>query len=112
MTTAADAKKTSAVEEMRVAQDAVRRYMDESESISRMYFDIWAATSQATLRTAFELQNTSIQAWRTMLDSTAQANRGWIEQAAESVRKNQEATGKVMAAGFDLMESMLRSARV
>jgi len=112
MTTATDATKGSPAEAMKVAQDAVRRYMDESEAISRMYFDIWAAATQAAMRTGFELQNSSIQAWRSMIDSSAQANRGWMDQTTEMVRKSQDASGKVMTAGIDLMESMIRSARV
>jgi hypothetical protein len=98
---------STTIEATKLAQDAARRYMDESAAIGRTYFVNWAASAQAGLRMAFDVQNAMIQATRTMVDATAQANRSWMDQTAESVRKGQEATAKIVAAGFDSMGSAM-----
>jgi hypothetical protein len=56
---------------------------------------------------AFDVQNAMVQASRTMAEATTQANMAWMNQAAESVRKNQEATTKLVAAGLDAMGSAM-----
>lgn len=94
-------------EAVKVAQDAARRYLDESVAMNTSYFNAWTASTQAALRTAFDLQNANLQAWRTAFDATLQANRSWFDQTAELMRKNQEVTVKLVAAGFGLAESAL-----
>lgn len=106
-----ETKDNGTVEAVKVAQDAARRYMDESASIGRTYFNSWAATAQASMRTAFELQNTMMQASRTVADAVAKANRDWIDQAAESIKKRQEAEAKLMAAGVDVVETAMPKPR-
>lgn len=98
-------------EAIKAAQDAARRYMDESAAIGRTYFAAWDAAAQASMRTAFDLQNAMIQASRSVLDATCQASRSWFDQAAESVRKSQEATIKLVVAGFDVLESTMPKPR-
>ncbi len=110
MTTTADTMRSS-TEAARVAQDAARRYMEESAAIGRTYFNAWSATAQAGLRTAFDLQNTVIQASRTMLDATNQANRNWFDQTVESVHKGQDATARLMTAGLDMVDSAMPRTR-
>ncbi len=110
VTTTADTMKSS-TEAARIAQDAARRYMEESVTIGRTFFTAWSAGAHAALRTAFDLQNTAIQASRTMLDATNQANRSWFEQAADSIHKGQDATARLVSAGIDMVESAMPRAR-
>jgi hypothetical protein len=107
----AETKDNGTVEAVKVAQDVARRYMDESASIGRTYFNAWAATAQASMRTAFDLQNTMMQASRSVVDAAAKANRDWVDQAADSMKKSQEATAKLMAAGVDVIETAMPKPR-
>ncbi len=109
---ATDTRESTTLEVAKVAQDAARRYMDESASIGRTFVAAWGATVQAGLRTAFDLQNAVIQASRTILDASAQANRNWFDQGADSMRKSQDATAKLMASGLDMVESIMPKARM
>ena len=108
---AADTAKSTTVEAVKFVQDAADRYLDESASISRAYFAAWSAATQAGLRTTFQLQNSAIQATRTVADAVVQANLSWFDQTAESIRKSQEATSKVVASGIGIMESALPKAK-
>lgn len=112
MPTSTDTRENGAAEAIKVAQDAARRYADESASIGRIYFSTWFATTQASMRTTFEVQNAVMQASRAVLDSAAQANSKWIDQAAESMRKSQDATAKLINAGVEVMESAMPKPRV
>lgn len=103
MATITETMESSTIEATKLAQDAARRYMDESATIGRTFFANWAASAQAGMRMAFDVQNAMVQASRTMAEATTQANRTWMDQAADSVRKSQEATAKLVAAGFDAM---------
>ncbi|MBI4320263.1 MAG: hypothetical protein HY675_17370 [Chloroflexi bacterium] len=108
--TAREARDATA-EAVKVAQDAARRYLDESVATNATYFSAWAASAQAALRTAFELQNAGLQTWRGLLDATSQANRSWLDQSAELIRRNQDVTAKMLAACFGLAESTLPRGR-
>lgn len=111
MATIATESKDNATQATRIAQDAARRYMDESAAISRTYFNAWRAAMQAGLRTGYDLQNAMIQAWRTMFDASCQASHDWIDQTSESVRKSEDATARMVAAAFDIVESTMPKAR-
>jgi hypothetical protein len=112
MATMTDARDNSTAEAVKAAQDAARRYLDESSSISRIYFTAWSAAAQVGLRTAFDLQNAMVQSSRALLDAANQANRNWFDQAAEAVRKGQDASVKLVAAGFDMVESSVPKGRI
>jgi hypothetical protein len=103
---------TSTAEAPKAAQDAMRRYMAESTSIGRSYITVWSATAQANMRAAFDLQNATMRAWRAIFESAVKTNPAVFDQVAESVRKSQDATIKMVAAGFSLMESALPSPQV
>lgn len=107
----ADTKENGAVEAVKVAQDAARRYMDESAAIGRTYFNAWAASAQASMRTAFDLQIAMLQASRGVVDAAAKANRDWLDQAADSVKKSQEAAAKLASAGVDVIETAMPKPR-
>ncbi len=111
MATVADTRINSTAEAVKVAQDAARRYMDETTAIGRTYLTAWSTASQASLRTAFEVQNAALQAWWAMLDASCQASRSWFDQTAESVHKGQEAISKLVAASFDMFESTVLKPR-
>jgi hypothetical protein len=106
-----ETKDNGTVEAVKVAQDAARRYMDESASIGRAYFNAWAATVQASMRTAFDLQSTMMQASRSVADAAAKANRDWMDQASDSMKKSQEATARLVCAGVDVVETAMPKAR-
>lgn len=112
MATVSDVSRNTTAEAAQAAQEAVRKYLDESTTLGRSTLTTWAATTQAGLRTAFELQNATVQASRALFDSTIQANRAWMDQAAESMRKSQEVTAKLVAAGFNLVESATQNGRM
>lgn len=107
MATVTETMESTTIEATKLAQDAARRYMDESAAIGRVYFANWTAGAQAGLRVAFDIQNAMMQASRTVLDASAQANRSWMDQAADSVRKGQDAAAKLVAASFDTMGSSM-----
>ncbi len=107
MATITDTRDTSTAEAVKVAQDAARRYMDESASIGRTFYTAWSGAVQGGMRTTFDLQNAMIQASWTVLDATCVATRGWFDQTAEAIHKSQDATIKMMASGFGLAESTM-----
>ena len=111
MATVTETMERSTIEATKLAQDAARRYMDESAAIGRTYFTNWAAAAQAGMRIAFDVQNAMIQASKSMMEATTQANRNWFDQGADSVRKGQDAITKTVAAGFDAMDSSMPKAR-
>lgn len=111
MATVTETMESTTIEATKAAQDAARRLMDESATIGRTYFSNWAVAAQASMRIAFDVQNAMIQASRSMMEATAQANRSWFDQGADSVRKGQDATTKMVAAGFDAMGSAIPKAR-
>jgi hypothetical protein len=111
MPTVTENIESSTIEATKLAQEAARRYMDESTAIGRTYFDNFAASAQAGLRLAFDIQNAMIQASRVMMDATVQANRTWLDQTAGTIRKGQDATAKLVATGFDVAASSMPKGR-
>lgn len=111
MPTVTETMENTTIEATKLAQDAARRYMDESVAIGRTYFTNWTAAAQVGMRIAFDVQNAMVQASRSIMEASAQANRSWFDQGTESVRKGQDATAKMVAAGFDAMTSAIPKAR-
>lgn len=111
MPTVTENIESSTVEATKLAQEAARRYVDETTAIGRTYFNSWAAATHAGLRLAFDVQNAMIQASRMMMDATTQANRTWLDQTADTVRKGQEATAKLVSTGFDMTASAMPKGR-
>ena len=111
MATVTETMENSTIEATKLAQDAARRYMDESAAIGRTYFTNWVASAQAGMRIAFDVQNAMIQASRAMIEATTLANRNWFDQGVDSVRKGQDSMAKMAAAGFDAMESAIPKPR-
>lgn len=111
MATVTETMENTTIEATKLAQDAARRYMDESAAIGRTYFSNWAAATQASMRIAFDVQNAMIQASRSIMDAATQANRNWFDQGADAVRKGQDAMGKTVTAGFDALDSAMPKAR-
>ncbi len=107
----AEAAKSSPAEAAQVAQETMRRYLDESVTLGRTYLGVWTATAQANLRATFDLQNVALQVSRGLFDSAVQANRVWLDQAADSLCKGQDATAKVITASLGLVESALPNGR-
>ena len=100
-----------AAQAIATAHDSGCRCMDEMANLSRVYFGAWASTQQAALETTFRLQNSTIQASRTVLDAAVQANRGLFEEWTRTVAENQTAATRMVAAGLSILrDSMPRGA--
>jgi hypothetical protein len=80
------------------AQDAAARYLDESAGLSRAYFNVWSAAQKANLQTAFQLQNTLVQASQAMVDATTQASFLMFDELVKVVASGQESMSKLAAA--------------
>jgi hypothetical protein len=100
-----DNAKDATTEAVKIAQEAARRYLDESLAINASYLNAWTASANAALRSSFEMQNAGLQAWRTVFEAGLQANRSLFDQTIELVRKNQDVTAKIVATGIGLAES-------
>lgn len=87
------------------AQDAAVRYLDEITEIGRAYFDAWAAAQNASLQTAFQLQNSLIEAARPVADATARANLLLLDEWMKSVAIGQEAVSKLTDVSISVVES-------
>lgn len=111
MATVTETMENSTIEATKLAQEAARRYMDESAAIGRTYFSNWVAATQTGMRIAFDVQNAMIQASRSMMEATTLANRNWYDQGADAVRKGQDAMAKTVTAGFDAIDSAMPKTR-
>jgi hypothetical protein len=104
--------KKSAVEAAQWTQDAMRRYMDESTDIGRAAMSMWLSTTNSSIKAVMQQQTAAIKAMRMMADANAQANREWLDQAAETWRMAQDTTTKIVDASNEVIESMIPAARV
>jgi hypothetical protein len=104
--------KKSAVEAAQWTQDAMRRYMDESTDIGRATMSLWLAATNSSIKAVMQQQTAAIKAVRMMADANAQANREWLDQAAETWRMAQDTTTKIVDASNEVIESMIPAARV
>ena len=84
------------------AQDSGRRVVDEVASLSRVYFDTWTAAQNTALETAFQLQNSTMQASQVVVDAALQANRRLFEEWARVVAEYQSAAARTVAAGVGI----------
>ncbi len=100
-----------AVKDSANMQDALRQYVDQVVTANRTYFAACSEIWQDALRTTFDLQNATLQATRTTLDASTQANQSLIEQWAKAVRQGQSASSKLMAAGTRLIDATIPAGR-
>jgi hypothetical protein len=105
MPTVSDTPKGMPPDSASLAQDAFRRFVDDSTALGRSVFAAWSAASQASLQASFELQNASLQASRALMDSGVKASNALLDQATDSVRKGQEATTRIVTASLNLADS-------
>lgn len=80
------------------AQDAAVRYLDELAGLGRAYFDVWSTAQKANLQTAFQLQNTLIQASQSMVDATTQAGFLMLDELVKVMASGQESVSRLAAA--------------
>jgi len=111
MATVTNGRKRTVPKAMSLAPDAVRQWLDESGALGDTYTRTWGALTQASLNGAFAVQEATVQASRTMLDSAAQANSAWLERSAESVHQSQDAAARLAMASFGLVELVLPGRR-
>lgn len=86
------------------AQDAIAKYVDESASIGRVYFSAWSSAQQLSLQTAFQLQNSAIEAAQSLWEASARANLSLYEEWARAVAEGQSAVTRLVAAGVSIAD--------
>jgi hypothetical protein len=72
---------------------------------------MWLATANSGIKVMMQQQTAGIKAVRMMADANAQANREWLDQAAETWRMAQDTTTKMVDASNEVVESMIPAAR-
>lgn len=87
------------------AQDAAARYMDELAGVGRTLFGVWSSSQQANLQTAFQLQNSLIEATGAVWNASARANLSLFEEWSKAVAESQAATARLAAAGMSMFDS-------
>jgi len=65
---------------------------ERSMAMSRQFVEVWVASTEATLKVAFDLQNTAIAAGRSLIEATGNSNQVVFQQWMDMVRQAQTAT--------------------
>ncbi len=86
------------------AQDAAIRYMDELAAVARTYLTQWSSAQQLSLQTAFQLQNTAIQATQAVLEASTHANLALFDEWAKAVADGQAAMERLTATGVSVLD--------
>lgn len=89
------------------AQDAAVRYLDEITELGRAYFNAWTAAQNASLQTAFQLQNSVLEAARPVVDAAAKANVVLLDEWMKSVAVSQQAVSKLTEVSISIAESAM-----
>ena len=98
-------------ESAHTAQEAARRYMEESAALGRAFVNAWTSSVQVGTKAAFLQQSAMIQATQAMADTMAQANHDWLEQTAIWVRAVQDSTARLVNAGAEMVGSVIPSSQ-
>ena len=103
---AADASRRAA-DSARTTSQALRAYADQTREANRALYSAWTANVEASLRTAFDIQNASITAGLSMVDAAMAGNRGLAQQWAETTTKQaQQATLTGVRAGLSATQQI------
>ena len=73
-------------------QDAARKGVEQGYAMSKQVLDVWATSTEATLKASFDLQNAVIDAGRSLMGPAGNPNQAMYQQWADSVRMAQKAT--------------------
>lgn len=87
------------------AQDAAVRYMNELVGVGGTYIGIWSSAQQLSMQTAFQLQNSVVEAVQGIWDTSAKANLSLFDEWAKAVAESQSAIARLAEAGVSMLES-------
>lgn len=73
------------------ATQATRQMVAEGAEMNRHLLDAWMASTEATLKATFELQNSAIQAGRSFLETGMTSNQTAYNQWVEAIQQAQKA---------------------
>jgi antirestriction protein ArdC len=91
--------------------DASRAAYDELLPVNRALFAAWTAGVEASLRTSFDLQNRVLEASQAVFEAAAAANREYLRQADDNVRRAQQTTVEGWQAGVRAAEKLVSASR-
>jgi hypothetical protein len=74
------------------ATQATRQMWSEGTAMNRQLLEAWETNTEAMLKATFELQNTAIQAGRSILEMGLNTNQTAYHQWIEAVQQAQKAT--------------------
>jgi hypothetical protein len=77
---------------MQEATTIARQTAERNMTMSRQLADIWAASVEATLKAAFELQNAAMTASRPLFENMGSPNQTAFDQWTDMVHRAQQAT--------------------
>ena len=73
-------------------QEAARKGVEQSYTLSKQILDAWVASSEATLKASFDLQNTAIATGRSLLGPADNYSQAIYKQWADTIGLAQKAT--------------------
>jgi hypothetical protein len=73
------------------ATQATRQIWTEGAEMNRQLLEAWMASTEATLKATFELQNSAIQAGRSFLETGYTGNQAAYNQWVEAIQQAQKA---------------------
>jgi hypothetical protein len=91
------------------AQDAAARYLDELAAIGVAYFETWSSVQKESLQTAFQLQNSLVQASQTATEAATRSSLAAFDEWVKVVVAGQEAVSRLTAAVASMTEGPARA---
>ncbi len=108
MRTAADASRR-AVEGARAAATVTREYMEQTADAGRTLFEAWASGAEASLRAAFELQNTALSAGLSLVEANNASGRDMARHWSAAARQVQQTTLEAWRASVGAAQKLAAS---
>jgi hypothetical protein len=88
------------------AVQASRKYFDLGVQINRDLIDLWTATADASLQTAFDAQNAALANGQTSIDAWTSLSKEAFNRFADLTRQAQSITLKSYEASNKLFQSL------
>ncbi len=98
------------VENMQSIGQVGREYLGEYNDASRKLFDAWATGAEATMRAAFDVQNSALNTSMELLQTGANSNRTLAHQWADVARQAQQAALEAFQANVRAAENLTAGA--
>ena len=91
----------------KAALQAGRRFFDQAVQLNRDLLSVWTSTTEATLQTTFDLQNTAFANGQAWLDASANLGRDAFRRYGELTRQAQATTLKSFQAGAKFVDAFI-----